>query len=337
MKAFFSANKSKFATFPLFKFNRKKTVAFALISTGALAATVDNRPIGMGDDRVESIFHPAFTLFRHLRTISVVSRIVLDYHFTLNASSAEHEKSKLHLRSAQALLKLFKYNGGIYIKLGQHLSSLVYLIPDEYTSTLHELLDHCPSCTIQDVKMVFRKETGLETNTFFDWIDPIPVGTASLAAVYKGSWKGQLVAIKIQHYYLDRQASLDIHTCAVLGRIVKYLIPAFQFDWLVEEMATNLPKEMDFRIEKDNAEKCQKNFNTYSGLVIPKVFLATRRVLLMEFIDGGKVSDLAYLSDKGINPRQVSRRIGQVFLDMIFEHQFLHCDPHSGKPYQVAL
>lgn len=296
-------------------------------------------------------------LLRHARTVAVVASIVLDYHFTLDTlqenikdsddaikaidpqilqsskvSLAEEIKSKLHLRSAFSLLKLFKENGGVYIKLGQHLSSLVYLIPTEYTTVLADLQDHCPACRMEDVERVFREDMGVEMKSVFDWVDKVPVGSASLAAVYKASLGGKLVAIKVQHHYLDKQAAVDIKTCAVLGRIVKYLFPSFQFDWLVEEMAINLPLELDFVNEGKNAEQCAANFVADSGtLVIPKVQLATRRLLVMDFIEGGKVNDMEYLAKMKIDPRLISSRISKIFLDMIFKYQFLHCDPHSGN------
>jgi aarF domain-containing kinase len=42
---------------------------------------------------------------------------------------AAKEMSDCHLRCATRALKVFEKNGGIYIKLGQHLAALSYLIP----------------------------------------------------------------------------------------------------------------------------------------------------------------------------------------------------------------
>jgi len=55
----------------------------------------------------------------------------LDYEYSLHGipeGSIEREKVKheVHLRSAQRLRDLCFKNGGIYIKLGQHLGQLVY-------------------------------------------------------------------------------------------------------------------------------------------------------------------------------------------------------------------
>jgi aarF domain-containing kinase len=42
---------------------------------------------------------------------------------------ASMDMSECHLRCAKRALKVFEKNGGIYIKLGQHLAALSYLIP----------------------------------------------------------------------------------------------------------------------------------------------------------------------------------------------------------------
>ncbi len=36
---------------------------------------------------------------------------------------------------------MFKKNGGVYIKAGQHIAAMFLLLPPEYTSTMRELQD----------------------------------------------------------------------------------------------------------------------------------------------------------------------------------------------------
>lgn len=52
-------------------------------------------------------------------------------------------------------------------------------------------------------------------------------------------------------------------------------------------MRTNLPKEMDFEHEANNAARTIHDFrNIRTSLYIPEVILATKRVLVMEYIQG---------------------------------------------------
>lgn len=52
-------------------------------------------------------------------------------------------------------------------------------------------------------------------------------------------------------------------------------------------MRTNLPKEMDFIHEANNARRAQEDFrDVKTSLYIPEVLVASKRVLVMEFIQG---------------------------------------------------
>src|SRR5208282_5365429 len=57
-----------------------------------------------------------------------------DYRMTMRRKFEDEEDqvkdmSECHLRCARRALRVFEKNGGIYIKLGQHLAALSYLIP----------------------------------------------------------------------------------------------------------------------------------------------------------------------------------------------------------------
>jgi hypothetical protein len=56
-------------------------------------------------------------------------------------------EGSVHQKAAARLLHLCRTNGGVYIKIGQHLANLDYLIPHEYISSLSSLFNNAPqSC-----------------------------------------------------------------------------------------------------------------------------------------------------------------------------------------------
>lgn len=60
---------------------------------------------------------------------------------------------------------------------------------------------------------------------------------------------------------------------------------------------------MDFRHEAANAKHCIANFSKlkHTSLVVPDVLWSQGRILVMEFIEGGRVDDLEYLAKHGID------------------------------------
>lgn len=66
---------------------------------------------------------------------------------------------------------------------------------------------------------------------------------------------------------------------------------------------SSLPLEMDFRHEAANAKNCVANFAKlkHTSLVVPEILWSQERILVMEFIEGGRVDDLEYLREHNID------------------------------------
>ena len=123
---------------------------------------------------------------------------------------------KTHLRSAEKLKQVFCQNGGVFIKVGQHIGGLDYLLPDEYVTTMKQLHNKAPESPL--VKLFETVEADLNCNIgdIFERIEPKPIGTASLAQCYKAwLYDGTCVAVKIQHPTVKKNSIVDIKTMNV--------------------------------------------------------------------------------------------------------------------------
>ncbi|KAJ1675247.1 hypothetical protein EV182_001637, partial [Spiromyces aspiralis] len=244
-------------------------------------------------------------------------------------------RSAVHKRSAERVLEGMKRNGGVYIKLGQHLSAMGYVLPEEWTKTMRPLQDQCNPSSIKSIDALFRHDLGQSIDDMFEHFDPKPLGVASLAQVHRGVLRSNKmpVAVKVQHPRVREFAQIDMATVTVLFEVIHKAFPEFRFMWLSDEMHRSLPMELNFVLEKQNADEARWNFAQVenSCLYIPRVFAATERVLVMEYIEGRRADDLEYLKRHNISPWQVSQQLGKVFSEMIFNHGFVHCDPHPGN------
>ncbi|KAI0656665.1 ABC1-domain-containing protein [Cubamyces menziesii] len=284
--------------------------------------------------------------FRHT-TLAVVrcSRVAeaailgaIDYKLTFAKSyNSEEEKaeaySECHTRSARRVLKALLANGGIFIKLGQHMAS-VAVLPREWTSTMRPLQDQCEPTAYEDLEKMFISDMGTSIAEYFEEFDPKPIGVASLAQVHVGRLKGsgERVAVKLQHPHLQEFCEIDMEMVEVSLGWIKHWFPEFEFTWLGEEMRENLPKEMNFVHEKRNAERAMADFeNIRTSLYIPQVKEAKKRILVMEYIQGGRVDDLVYLSDHNIDRNKVSLELARIFCQMVHINGWFHADPHPGN------
>ena len=89
-----------------------------------------------------------------------------------------------HKRCAERTLRVLEQNGSIFIKLGQHLSSMNYLLPEEWTTTFIPLQDHCPISSYESVAKMVLQDTGWSIEDHFETFEKDPIGAASLARTY---------------------------------------------------------------------------------------------------------------------------------------------------------
>ncbi|KZM25074.1 aspartic-type endopeptidase [Ascochyta rabiei] len=252
-----------------------------------------------------------------------------------DADYAEQLKA-CHLRCAKRTLRTLERNGSIFIKLGQHLSSMNYLLPSEWCDTFIPLQDQCPVSSLASIQDMVRRDTGRELCDFFSEFDERPIGAASLAQVHRARVRetGQQVAVKVQHPGLDEWAKLDLALTSFTFQTLKRWFPEYDLTWLSEEMEASLPQELDFALEGRNAMRARAYFSHVPSLpvVIPQVLWAKRRILVMEFISGARPDDLGYLERHGIDRDEVSAALARIFNEMIFGRDApLHCDPHGGN------
>lgn len=279
-------------------------------------------------------------IVRFGRAFVTASKIAADYKFSLKGFDDCSEPSlkawsSCHKRSAERLLDLCCNNGGIFIKVGQHIAALQYLVPIEYVETLSVLHNRAPRTSFNEIKKVIKEDLKADLEDLFEEFELEPVGAASFAQVHRAKLKsnGQLVAVKVQHPQVQKHSSIDMTTMDVLVRVVAKLFPNFSFLWLAESTKKNIPLELDFRHEGRNADKTRNLLKYFDWLTIPKVHweLSSSRILLMDFETGGMINDTEYIEKNGIDKQQLTRRLGSLYCDMIFRHGHVHCDPHPGN------
>jgi aarF domain-containing kinase len=68
------------------------------------------------------------------------------------------QRSKAHQKAANRLLELCCLNRGVYIKVGQHIGALEYLLPIEFVNTMKILHSQAPSNTLEEIYKVIKKD-----------------------------------------------------------------------------------------------------------------------------------------------------------------------------------
>lgn len=77
------------------------------------------------------------------------------------------KRNYVHTLAADKLLKLICINKGVYIKVGQHIGSLDYLLPPEYVKTMKVLHSNAPKNSVEDVYKVIKQDLKINVSSSF--------------------------------------------------------------------------------------------------------------------------------------------------------------------------
>jgi len=241
---------------------------------------------------------------------------------------------RFHRQSAQTIYDAAIELQGLILKGCQFLGSRADVLPREYVEVLARLQDRVPPRPFPVVKETVERELGAELGQVFRSFEQEPVASASLAQVHAAELRsGERVAVKVQYPEIASLVRSDLANVRTLFRAVGLLESDFDLMPLVDELAAQMPRELNFVNEGHNAEAIGRRFKDREDIAVPRIHweFTTRRVLVMEYMDGIKITDLARLRAAGIDPALVSRLLVEAYCEQVLHHGFFHADPHPGN------
>lgn len=229
--------------------------------------------------------------------------------------------------------------GPTYIKLAQIISSGEGLFPEELVRETKKCRDQVPPEPWEDVRRVVEEELGQPIDAVFSSFDRKALASASIAQVHAATLRsGEDVVVKVQRSRVGTLVKRDLRVMAWLAPKLVGRIPVAALanpPALVELFAETISEELDFRLEAENmldvaasfAELGQRNY------VIPRPHpeLVSRRLLVMERLDGFKFDDVAGMKDAGVDTEEVVRTGMVGFMEGALIHGIFHGDLHGGN------
>ena len=227
--------------------------------------------------------------------------------------------------------------GPSFIKLGQLLSLRADLIPMAYVEELRKLQDRVPPIPFADIRQTIETELTRPLGDFWVSLDETAVAAASVAQVHLGRLlDGTPVAVKVIRPGIAKKIREDI---ALMYYFASKLERHFEFFRIVgalnvvREFERTIFRELDMFIEAGSIEKFATNFAGSHEIVIPRAYweITTRSVLVMSYMDGIKVDEVAALRAAGIDPKRIARIGLRSLSRQLMEFGFFHADPHPAN------
>lgn len=226
---------------------------------------------------------------------------------------------------------------GVWIKLGQYLSTRVDVLPLEITRELASLRDEVPAEPTTVIVAQIEAECGCLLEDIFPWFSRSPIGSASLAQVHQArTVAGESVVVKVLRPAIREVIRADIRLIRQLARWLKWLKPIAtraNIDAIVNEFDTVTSNELDLRLEARNAERFAQDFANDPGVAVPRIYhnQSSSSMLTMEDVSYIRIDDIGSMEVVGIDPAAVARKVYNVYLQQFFLTYRIHCDPHAGN------
>jgi ubiquinone biosynthesis protein len=234
--------------------------------------------------------------------------------------------------------------GATFIKLGQIISSGEGLFPPELVNEFKRCRDQVPAEPWPAIMAVVESDLGRPLREVFSSFDETPIAAASIAQVHRATLiTGEEVVVKVQRPSVSPRVHADLKSLAWLAPFLVGRIPIAALTnppALVELFAETITEELDFRIEAANMVDVSRVLVDLNqrGYVIPRPHpeLVTKRVLVMERLNGFNFDDVAGMKAAGINTTEVIRTGMIVFMEGALVHGIFHGDLHGGNLFVLA-
>jgi predicted unusual protein kinase regulating ubiquinone biosynthesis (AarF/ABC1/UbiB family) len=242
-----------------------------------------------------------------------------------------------HRLRAERLTGTLAELGPTFIKLAQVFAARADILPEPYLSAIATLTDQVPPLPPGVAERVVREELGRDVGQVFGRFEPEPLAAASLGQVHRASYAGREVVVKVLRPGVEELVGEDLDVSFRILFLLNLLFPNHRtraITAIVSEFSKRIRDELDFREEARNAGMLRRNFQNEPRVVVPQVVaeLVTRRVLVLEYVEGTRIDRLhERLASGELDLQRLVETVVDAYIKMMLEDGVFHADPHAGN------
>jgi ubiquinone biosynthesis protein len=290
--------------------------------------------------------------FRNINRLRQILAVLVKYGFedviansTLRNAVPERLRIKW-MRAEQPALQYTRWErirmaaeelGPTFIKLAQILSNRPDIIPQALVKEFEKLQDKVPPFSSDEARRIVEMELGKPIDDVFEYFSFNPIASASIGQVHRARLKSGLdVVVKVQRPGIQEIVERDLSILAeIVRRSDRYLKKQGLLNGtdMVAVFERSITKELDYSNEARNMTRFRELYKSYKNFLIPRPIreISTQKVLVIEFVDGCKFTDVKQIKAWGLNPHRIVENGFKIYLTQIFEYGIFHADPHPGN------
>jgi len=264
----------------------------------------------------------------HPKRIYYVIKIIITIYLLI-----KKDKIKIKPMSPHNLKRHLNIMGVTFIKIGQVLSTRADFLSEDYINALKELQTNTTPMSKDDLELSLKRSIGLGN---FKDINKTPLACASIAQIHIAELRdGTKVVLKLKRYGLDKLIKADKRLISIFTFIFRPLLRPSTHKFiilLIDDIFSNLNKEINFNYELLNIELFQKAFPN-ENIKFPKVYkqYSNKYCLVMNYIEGFSLNDSQKLNKYNIDSKKIVNKLIKFYTKQILDHGMYHADPHPGN------
>ncbi|MEO8538621.1 MAG: AarF/ABC1/UbiB kinase family protein [bacterium] len=236
------------------------------------------------------------------------------------------------LRTAEDVTRTMGEMKGAVMKVGQVLSLMAGVLPEEMAGQLATLQSNAPPMSFELVRQVFEQEFGQQPETLFRKFQKEPFAAASIGQVHRAELRdGTPVAVKVQYPGVREAIDHDLANVGMMIKLGGLMARGLDAGTIVKDLESGIRAELDYRREAAWQEKFAKAFSGHSFVRVPYVIpeMSSERILVQEYLRGKPFSAALGL------PQSERDRIGEMIyrfcFGSLYRHGLFNGDPHPGN------
>ncbi|MCC6847512.1 MAG: AarF/ABC1/UbiB kinase family protein [Deltaproteobacteria bacterium] len=240
---------------------------------------------------------------------------------------------------AGPLRRLFESLGATFVKFGQLIASSPGVFGDAVADEFRSCLDTGPLVPLDEVRRAVATTLGRSLAEVFARFDPAPIGRASMAVVHRAALHdGREVAVKVLRPEIETTVATDLRLMGPLLDVLAFRVgipEAGQLVRMLDGFREQLTEELDLRNEARAMEHHRDLARALrlDRIVVPAPYpeLSGQRVLVMDFLDGVPIDDVAGMATLGLDARPLLDQLVRAWFITALRDGTFHADTHAGN------
>lgn len=236
------------------------------------------------------------------------------------------------LRTGEDVTRTMGDMKGAAMKLGQVMSLMTGVVPEEMSSQLTTLHAMAPPMAHALVREVFERDFGRPPEHIFKRFEREPFAAASIGQVHRARLSdGRQVAVKVQYPGVGEAITNDLSNIGTLVGMFGMFSTGLDAATIVRDLRQGIEAELDYQREAADQQRFADLFRGHPFIRVPEVVreLTSSHVLTQEYLEGRPFREAVGY------PKAERDRIAEIVyrfaFGSIYRHRLFNGDPHPGN------